>query len=469
MDLRYLTFEKKLGMPLHNVESHPLSAPISFTNWNGDFAGETFDLDPRDVIGWKAPEHTELSSFQAIPGPGQVCIAFETTAEVDVAAFVLERSPRPGMPFVPLEEELTPVGPGAYQFVDGSLTAGFEQHYRLSERLTHGPLRTLKEDSATPYGTDPPTNLVTVGAGGAFADIQAAIQALPSTGEGFVVVQPGTYASFVVSPAAGQDVHVLADGTGTVQIDPSAGPVAVHATAASTTVSLHGLEILGSSAHPSVEVRGALGPVILDALVVTGGTDQAGIHVSDSAAVAVQTAIASGSPGLQVTDGSRVYAGRGSLDELEASGLSVVETCGLTPAQTFLQGGATLTPLPGVMPAISMPRLLVLKDSFDIVVEVGPGEFWRLDFSPGFLAAAPGTPQFEMLSLLDPQGAMAIASGMGDPVSGVSTLTFTLPAQAALLGNGLGFQARSLVSPLTGPKVRFSNAITALPLPQALQ
>ena len=74
-----------------------------------------------------------------------------------------------------------------------------------------------------------------------------------------------------------------------------------------------------------------------------------------------------------------------------------------------------------------------------------------------------------MLSLLDPQGAMAIASGMGDPVSGVSTLTFTLPAQAALLGNGLGFQARSLVSPLTGPKVRFSNAITALPLPQALQ
>src|SRR5262249_15254316 len=156
-----------------------------------------FENDPANLISWTAPEHTTLSFFRVQSGAELASIQWTTSAEFDVAAFILERATNPAGPFTQIFTQQP--GIGSHRHADMPLTANVTDYYRLSERLTHDVINVLANGSTAPYSSGPPTNVYKVGSGGPFSTIQAAINAA-SAPDSVVWVTPGSYAPFTVGP-----------------------------------------------------------------------------------------------------------------------------------------------------------------------------------------------------------------------------------------------------------------------------
>lgn len=278
----------------------------------------------------------------------------------------------------------------------------------------------------------PPANVLTVGAGGAFADIGAALGAATSPYT-IVRVAPGSYPAFSIGATAPYGLRVSGDGTGPVTIDTTTQAVKVEGLPASGAVELVGLTI-GSpgSANVGLLVNACAGLVLVDDVVVHGGIGKAGLRVVASSRAVVQSADIDGEPGLRLDNGARVVASRGTLDEFALAGSSQLTTCQLAASGT-LGPGSTHVPLAGAMPDVTAPLFVKLQTPFAITLDGEPSQpAWlcaSISFSPGPAAG----PKLEMALLADLAGGVLVPLGLL-PGSGSLVLPATLPADDALLG-----------------------------------
>ena len=312
---QFTRFEDPLGVGSFNAR-RSTGGVASFQNFTGAFGGELFEDDAGDRIEWLPASATEIAGFSAKPGPEEVSLEFTTTLEVDVASFRLESASSAAGPFS-LVASLAPQGPSTYGFTHLGLAPDQLVHYRLVEEQTSGFLRLLGSAEAQPYSADTPANVRTVGPGGEFATIQEAIDAA-SAASTVISVAAGSYPAFQIDAPGVPILRVLADGSGPIAIDASAGPLTVQNVGFGQLVELSGLDVSGGAGAPAVLLANNLGTLLLDGLDVVGGGG-GGLELQSSFTVAVQRCdlAGGGQPGLRASGASRAYVGRGSLDALE--------------------------------------------------------------------------------------------------------------------------------------------------------
>ena len=449
-DFRYLEFENTTGSGNFNVRTQAGGAAISFTNHSGAFAGPAFEDDPSGLIDWAVPEATQLANFVATGGTEMVALDWMTTDEVDVDLFVLERSINAGGPFAVIAL-LPALGASSYQHVDLALLGRQTYFYRLSERLTHGAGQLLASASATAASADDPENVFTVGPGAQFPDIQSALNATVAT-HGVIRVLPGVYPSFSVDGIAAGSIRILGESGQSVAIDTSFGPVEIKAISSGATVELAHLAVgTAGSTGPALVVTDAEGVVILDEVVIQGGGAAPGVALDAAAAVSIQSCEVAGSPGLLARE-SKVVAGRGAIDEVDAINGSFVQLVELGPVVTA-DASSTVVPVPGIMPKLIAPEFVGPGATLPFEIEGSAG-------SPWFLVVAAGTdivdaPQLDLIGFVNPATTILAAQGSLDPTGGAAGSLYFPEDASAFSGMPVVFQLL-VWSPAAGA-FRWSN------------
>ena len=458
-EFRYVDFEDPGGVGTFNVTTL-LSQPITFVNSEGNFAGEAFDQDPLDSVNW-ASDETVVDSFTAVPGVDVVDLSFTTSLEVDVSAFVINRTPADGGSTVEVAT-FPAVGPSTYAVSDTTVEAEVTYDYDLAAELTHGEVVVLATTQATPWGTDPPNNFLRVGAGGEYADIAAALADVATLGESFptVVVEPGVYPSFTVTPnGAVGTLRILGDGTGPVAIDTTLGPIVIEGFGPTDSLEISGLTIGGgTSTNGGVVVQNCTGVILLDDLAVTGAAGTSGILVDASSQVAIQRTDMVGEPGLRVQFGSTTIASRGSLDELEVLSTSSVRLCQL-PTSSTVDPDALLIEYGGIMPDIEAPQFVALEEPFDLDLTGPPFGIYFMILPKGLGWLDLPALNIQMVGLIDFVGFVILANGNLDP-GGIGTLPLVIPGNGKFFGTPVVFQMVT-VNPAT-LTFRYSNAASTL-------
>src|SRR5262249_20804624 len=151
---------------------------------------------------WNAPEAPTLAQFGVESGAELAEVTWRTTSEVDLAGFEVQRATAAAGPYTTVFS--TPVlGPPGWQYgiSNAPLAANQQYFFTLYGKLTHDALVPLASGSTTPYSSALPGNVRKVGGDGAFATIQAAINA-SSDSNSIVWVTPGTYGSFTIGATA---------------------------------------------------------------------------------------------------------------------------------------------------------------------------------------------------------------------------------------------------------------------------
>ncbi|MEM7310906.1 MAG: hypothetical protein AAF682_29825 [Planctomycetota bacterium] len=446
-ELRYVDFEDAGGVGTYNVTTLGGST-ILITESDGGFAGAGFELDPLNLVTW-VDQPTVVTDFTATASPDRVSLAWTSTAEVDLEAWVIERATAPGGPFAELVE-LAPIGPSTYGFEDLSVVSMQPYFYRLQERKDHGELGLLGEANATPWSSGLPPTVLTVGPSGAFADPASAIAAaFPGA---VLLIEPGTYSAFTVTGAGIGTLRIYGDGTGPVVIDTSLAPVTIQNLGGLDVVELSDLTI-GDPASPNagIEVLNCTGLVVLDELVVEGGASQPGLLLQSSLRVAVQRCTVAGAPGAKLESSSGAVFGRGALDEIDVSGFSFARLAELAPAQT-VEAGSSLTFFGGVHADVDAPELVPLGVGFTLNLDGEPGGLYGLAFSSQLAWFDLPSPPWEMVALLNLAQAPLLATGV---LLGPTALNLPLPADGAIFGATLPLQM-VVVNPITA-KFRWSN------------
>jgi len=454
-EFRYVDFQDPLGVGTFNVRVLS-GSNIDFTNSGGNLSGPAFELDPFSLIDWTL-NLTTLSGFTGLAGADQVQIDFNTSAEVDVLSFLVERSTSPSGPFTTLVE-LPAVGPSAYGHLDTTVVGYTTYTYQISQRLSHGGTMSLGQSIVTPWSTTLPANMARVGPGGDHADIPSALAALAGQFSPMILIETGTYGPFIIDTGLLGTLRLMPDGSGPVTIDTSTGPVVIKNLNALESVEINDMTI-GDIASPNigVVVQNCLGIVILDELNILGGPGMAGLSASAASKLKVQRTGLSGTPGFEVTGGSTALAGGGSIDLVDVSGSSSVRLAGVTPGGSTVAPGSLLTSYPGVHAEIDIPDLVPLNTTFIVNLSGAPGGTCFVLYSLFNSWLDLSGPAWEMVGLID--------FNFGDivfslPLSGAGTFSLptSLPADGILVGIPIIFQT-AVVHPFTGQR-RWSNVVS---------
>ena len=361
------------GSGTYNV-STLFGSSIEFVNSAGDFAGEAFDNDPSNLVDWTT-DATILVDFSGTPLGADVALSWETSLEVNVTSFTVQRATSPGGPFTDVDTQAA-VGPGVYGTVDTGLSNDVYT-YRLVQLLTSSATVVLDTITVvvTGAGGGPPGYISGLdarvgGASGGRAKRRASPGApvtplLPGNGLGSVLmatsavdlaaalddlagvrnpvirVTPGTYAAFAPDPVWEGTLRILASGKGPVLIDTSDGPIHVAGLDSSQSIELSDL-VVGSveSDHPALVVEDCAGLVIVDESSLTGGAGQPALEIVASSRVAVQRTAVTGPSAVMA--GSSVTVGGGSIGLLHVTGGSLVRTSGVT-ALPVVEPAASVT------------------------------------------------------------------------------------------------------------------------------
>ena len=453
---QFVRFDDPLGVGTYNV-TRTAGSPVAFQNFGGNLSGDLFENDPNGtLIDWLPSSSTQLVGFTAKPGPEQVMLAFETSVEVNVAMFRLQAASDPLGPFVTIAN-LAPLGVGQYAFTEANLPPNQARYYRLLEEQTSSFQLVLADASATPYSAATPANIRTVGPGGEFATIQAAVNAVTHS-KSVIRVAPGTYSSFTVNAPGVGSLHLIADGA--VTIDASAAPVVISNVGAGKMVELKGFAVNGGAL--GIDAFANAGLLVLDSLDVNAVG--VGAQLDQTAFANLQRSNFVGAPGLRVGAGTKAYAGRGSATGLDVQAGARWETCQFAATGAVLDPGATVVDQPGIMPDLSIGAFQSLCQSFNVQIEAAPSSFYQLGVSG---IAAPldlGNPAvWQMLPILNVATYQVMSQGFVPP-GGQVNMAFELPPNPAFLGNRFLAQAWS-VSLSPGLTVRFSNLATVIGMP----
>jgi hypothetical protein len=341
-ELRYLTLDNSLAAATVKNVRCLSGAPITLVNWSGDLASdattaEMFDDDPGETtpperVLWAPPESSAVT-FSARWGPDHVKAAWTSTSEVDSEAYVLERSPDPPGTYVTLLVQPSS-GPGIYRYDDFGVQAQAGYRYRLYERLTHGALRLIDEETLAASGAPnvlrpvwgrpgpppPPPLPLVVGPGGSFPDVRTALRSVRGPRVELVLAR-GVHGPFEIGPECAFDI-VLTARPGAV-IDASNTPVRIHGLAAEHALELRGLYIDARGAtREGLLLEDTLGVVLLDAVTIQGDVRLAGAR-----AVAIQ---GGAMRSLALERGSVATASGLALEAIELAGFSRLETRGMS-------------------------------------------------------------------------------------------------------------------------------------------
>lgn len=398
-----------------------------------------------------------ITSFTATAGLSRVRLSWQSEADQPgLVSFVLSRKPllASGQNYSFIRE-VSYTGSGAYDFVDLTSVPGERYQYLLSERYRAGAPIPRVTVAATAFGAQLPANTVRVGLGG-FADIAGAIAAGASRANWVILVQPGSYPHFSVTPNSPTKLRILADGTGLVSIDTTKGPVSIAGRTLGQVVELRGLDVgATSAAHPAMQITNCQGLVIVDDSTIRGADNQPGLFVTQSTAVALQGCELTGSPGLLAAGASTAIASRGVIDSLTLTGASTLTLCQVDLTTRKVAIDSTLSELDGLMPNIegtafhSWAAPLEMKlETFvhgPLVFMISADNLWRT-----------GT-NFEMAVLLSASTLLVSVPAVADS-RGASAMSFALPKSVSLLGVPFPTQFAAL-DPVTST-VRLSNART---------
>ncbi len=456
-EFRYVAFEDPGAVGTFNVRVLS-GAQITFTNASGNFAGPAFEQDPFNLVEWNV-EETTLASYTATPAADAITLDWTTSLEADVLEFSVQRSTSPSGPFAEIAV-IPAVGPSAYQHVDTTVTPQIPYYYDLVERKSFGPENVLGQDSAVAWSAIVlPTNFLTVGGSGSFATLQAAINAI-SGPLPVITVATGTYAPFTLGAGRGK-LRILADGSGPVTIDTTSAAVLVQNLGATDSLEMSDFTI-GDPLSPNagIVVSNCVGVVVLDELVVHGGTGQPGIHVDGSARTAIQRTDADGTPGLLVDNGSSVVASNGTTDEYEVLGLSTLRTAQLGGTSST-EAGSTLIPFSGAAADLDVPEFVSLGQTFPATFSGEPGHAYVLVLA-GDLGWLPLTTPWEMIGVFNFLGAITLNTGLLDGTGQSSTPIF-FPGDGKFFGKP--FVLTMVAVKLTPPfRFRWGNVATIIPV-----
>ena len=203
--------------------------------------------------------------------------------------------------------------------------------------------------------------------------------------------------------------------------------------------------------------------MIVDRCDVNGGSGRPGLEASLCLAVSIQDCELSGAPGLSGL-ASGLYAGRGAIDALDATGASTVRLCGVTPGATTGDGTETVTSYAGVSPQLTVPRYQSLGSPFSADLNAAPGTFFQLAASATALPLDLNDPDFwQMLLLVDFNTYSVLLSGFTDG-AGNASLDTEVPPQATFQGKRFLLQAWTLQA-VPSAEVRFSGALPVVAVP----
>jgi hypothetical protein len=456
---RYVDFEDPLAVGTNNVRTLSGSGAVaSFINSDGDFTGPGFELDPFNKIGWPSDDATLLSSTQAVAGPDMITVNWTSVTETDIDMYVLQKATNGSGPYSDLVE-VTPVGPSSYNFVDNSVTPKQLTFYRITQRRTDGGIDILGQVQANPWSAAPPANFLTVGPSSTYPDIQTALDSITTEFLPVVSIEGGIYAAFTVTPSGIGTLRILADGSGPVIIDTTSQAVEIENFGPFDSLEMSDLTI-GDVGSPNagIMVSNCTGTIVLDELVVQGGTGFGGIILDGSTQVAIQRSTVAGDDGLMMLNGSVTVVLNGTLDDIDLTGLSNARLGGLTTAST-IEAGSSLTTLVGVQSDIDAPEFISIGSLFFIDMSGEPNGTCVLIFSLG-------------LTWLDLPGSSWEMVGMSDFTFGDILLTvpldgagnFSLPGVLPLSGQvfGLPIALQTVViHPSTGQR-RWSNVTSII-------
>jgi hypothetical protein len=462
-ELRYVDFVDGGGSGTFNVTTL-FGSVITFANSNGNFAGETFDNDPFNLVDWTV-DTTGIVDFFATDGLATVTLDWETFVEVDSQDFVMHRATNFGGPFSNIGE-LPSAGPSSYQIIDSAVTPGQFYVYQLYERLTNNDLRFIAQRTATPWSSALPGNVLDVGASGTYATIDAALASV-ATPNPIVLVEPGTYPPFTVTSGFLGTLRIYADGTGPVIIDTTTGAVQFNGLGTSDKVDVSGLTIgSAGTSNAGVEVNGCAGLVILDDCIITGGSGQPGVAVDNSDRVAMTRCDTLGTPGILLFNGSTVIAGNGTLDDVDVQDTSFLRTAGMAYSST-VGGSATLLDYgAGPHANIDVDHFIPLNTTFTMTFSGIPNSFWGifLSFDIGWADLySSGILVHEMVPMADLGlgnllAVLPFGPGGSIPINGA------LPPDSAILG--LPIVVTMLNQDPGSGGIRWSNVVTLIGMPQ---
>ena len=458
-EFRFVEFENTNGTGTFNVQTLG-GSNVRMVNFSGDFADDPFENDPMGLIDWIPMDDTELAGFQVIGGPQCVYVAFTTLSEPDVGQFRIESAPAPTGPFTVIAT-FTPAGPSRYEVTDAPLVANQTVHYRLVERLDFGQENVLATGNATPFSAAEPANLYRVGPNGAFADIDAALAAATES-QSVIVVEPGTYPSFTIDPTGPTNVRIVGDGSGSVVIDTTSGPVIIRDKLVGEGVELSLLEIgSASSANGGIVIDNNSATILVDRCLVAGGSGELGIEIIDSRFVSLQKTDTTG--GIELSMDAACVASKTTADDLTLLDTSRVEAIEFAADNTTVDPTASLTTLAGVMPNVDAADLVGLHEDVTIDFEGPIGGIWFLGISTQLAWFDFNVVVIEVVALMSPgSGAMILRRGILDN-AGQGQFMFGVPIVESLIGQSFVLQAL-MFDPGTG-RYRFSNAETVLMMP----
>lgn len=456
--LETINFFNPSNRATFNVRVPDTSATIEIRNFAGDFAGAAFEDDSGNNLNWFG---TVLTSYQVAGLTNGAELTFVTASEFEVARFVILRSTSGGSGFSPIAASpVTPAGSptsgATYVVQDTGLTPGVTYFYRLTKENPSNVRSFLAQRSVQPLPSSF-GDVVVVGPGG-FADIDAALTAMPTGGT--VLVETGSYPSFTVD----KDARIIARDGAAVSIDAGTSRVRVENLAAADSVSLYGIDITPGG----LDVVNCDGQVVLDRLNIAEGMGGIAVDVDDSPQVKLQDCSLAGSTALRVQNGSTVFWARGG----QSGGIELNDTSefthvdgGITSGDITAAAGASTTEFVGVSPRMEIPSALVLGEPVPFTVTGDPGDAWiayvanDTGWFDGFSTI--GFP--EMVSLLDLSANWRPYRSGLFPGGGSETFDAGQPSDASLIG--LTFPLQILAADLGSFTLRFGNLreITFLP------
>ena len=172
--------------------------------------GPSFENDPNNLIAWNLQAGAGARVLRRPARRRARPDRLDDDEQANVTGYQIRQGGqrRPG----PSRSSRRPEhGASGYGFVDSPLAAnqtGLLRRLRRDERRRRAPHRS---GSATPYSSATPGNVKKVGGNGAFATIQAAINAATDPNS-VVWVTPGTYASFTIgATAVPSNLRILGD------------------------------------------------------------------------------------------------------------------------------------------------------------------------------------------------------------------------------------------------------------------
>jgi len=457
----FVNFLNTSGTGAMNVR-RTSGAPCAFLNWGGSFAGATYEDDPNALINWLPPALTLLDHFTAGNGPEELRLEWLTTQEYDVQAFVVEWALDAAGPWF-WAADYPPAGAGLYQKVLAPVPPDMPLFVRLSERVSFGHINILATDTATAYSAAMPSTVLTVGPSGTFATLQAAVDAATGPANA-LFIEAGTYAPFTIAAPVGS-VHLYPDGSGPVIINTLAAPIEILNVPLGGAVELSKLMIgQPAGAGPAVRVLNSAGLIVLDKLAVDGGGG-AGLEITGSPSVMVQSCAVVGAPGIDLVGGG-IYAGRGAVDVLDVAAGARAALCQLTPGVLNAAPGSHVVTFPGIMPSLTAPKdLQPLGEAFTLDIAAAPGTFFQVGLSGSYFPLDLQNPVlWQMLLGLNPVNYTVVASGLTDPVTGLASVPAEVPPEGVYLGARLAVQAWT-IGLVPNIEVRFSNIETLFTTP----